>query len=204
MILGPDTTWLGLAKGLGVTVAVEAVDGKPQPARTTASPRIAAVLTGQWYCRAPLRPRRGGGTGRRVGLKNRCPQGRSGSTPDLGTTGRFSGFVFGIGLFGSLKRLHFRLLPERHVRLCLPTYCLAVSAGPRICLPGRAWPLRGAAAARGRRCFASSSGSSAPEASRASPWERGRSASATRSRGAGRGSGSAGGPPPGGWRAAAR
>src|SRR4030081_3623051 len=57
----------------------------PHEARIMDRPNSAAVRIAQWYCRAPLRLRRGGGTGRRVGLKNRCPQGRAGSTPALGT-----------------------------------------------------------------------------------------------------------------------
>src|ERR1700680_3352632 len=76
---------MGVPEAFAVPGPVDAAEGPPQPARIRARPRIAAVRTGQWYCRAPLRLRRGGGTGRRVGLKNRCPQGRSGSTPDLGT-----------------------------------------------------------------------------------------------------------------------
>src|SRR6266545_2152004 len=61
----------------------------------------------------PSGPRRGGGTGRRVGLKNRCPQGRAGSTPALGTrlpstvwADRYvwrqkRGIIASIGIFGS-------------------------------------------------------------------------------------------------------
>src|SRR5258708_36521277 len=45
---------------------------------------MGARRTPQWYGRgSPVR--RGGGTGRRVGLKNRCPQGRASSTLALGT-----------------------------------------------------------------------------------------------------------------------
>src|SRR5690348_10443146 len=70
--------------------AAEGVTFGPQPATSTSRARASARRTGQWYGRCPLEygfwARRGGGTGRRVGLKNRCPQGRAGSTPALGTT----------------------------------------------------------------------------------------------------------------------
>src|ERR1700693_2862559 len=85
VILGADAR----CGGVLVVPATGVVEGRapvsPHALKSMQRPRIAAIRIGQWYCRAPLRPRRGGGTGRRVGLKNRCPQGRSGSTPDLGT-----------------------------------------------------------------------------------------------------------------------
>src|SRR5438132_1687694 len=57
----------------------------PQAVKIEIRTAAIVVRTGQWYGRGPLAQRRGGGTGRRVGLKNRCPQGRAGSTPALGT-----------------------------------------------------------------------------------------------------------------------
>ena len=68
----------------GLTDALGEIAG-PQAARIESSSRARPVRTGQWYGRGPSVVRRGGGTGRRVGLKNRCPQGRAGSTPALGT-----------------------------------------------------------------------------------------------------------------------
>src|SRR5438128_3624260 len=68
------------------SLAALGVSSAPQ-ADSIASTRTARpIRIGQWYGRSPSRVRRGGGTGRRVGLKNRCPQGRAGSTPARGTT----------------------------------------------------------------------------------------------------------------------
>src|SRR5213594_3943072 len=77
----------------GVTAADGSIEG-PQAPRIEIRMAANVRRTGQWYGREPSdersRSRRGGGTGRRVGLKNRCPQGRAGSTPALGTTPRFN------------------------------------------------------------------------------------------------------------------
>src|SRR5438874_3063830 len=69
----------------GVIAALGASTG-PQAVRIEITSRARPARTGQWYGRGRPEVRRGGGTGRRVGLKNRCPQGRPGSTPGLGTT----------------------------------------------------------------------------------------------------------------------
>src|SRR3989454_3962500 len=69
----------------GVTAALGASSG-PQAVRIEITRTARPTRTGQWYGRGRPEVRRGGGTGRRVGLKNRCPQGRAGSTPALGTT----------------------------------------------------------------------------------------------------------------------
>src|SRR2546428_10188379 len=69
----------------GVTAALGVSSG-PQAVRIEITSRARPARTGQWYGRGRPDVRRGGGTGRRVGLKNRCPQGRAGSTPALGTT----------------------------------------------------------------------------------------------------------------------
>src|SRR6266550_7329397 len=80
---GPEA--LAAPVPLGVTDAVWASCG-PQAVRIEIASSTSPARTGQWYGRDPSGVRRGGGTGRRVGLKNRCPQGRPGSTPGLGTT----------------------------------------------------------------------------------------------------------------------
>src|SRR5438270_5062450 len=69
----------------GVTAALGVRFG-PQAVRIEITRTARPTRTGQWYGRGRPEVRRGGGTGRRVGLKNRCPQGRPGSTPGLGTT----------------------------------------------------------------------------------------------------------------------
>src|SRR2546430_11791975 len=80
---GPEALAAPVAPG--VTDAVWASCG-PQAVRIEITSSASPARTGQWYGRDPSGVRRGGGTGRRVGLKNRCPQGRAGSTPALGTT----------------------------------------------------------------------------------------------------------------------
>src|SRR5438067_12513873 len=79
---GPEALAAPVAPG--VTDAVWASCG-PQAVRIEITSSASPARTGQWYGRDPSGVRRGGGTGRRVGLKNRCPQGRAGSTPALGT-----------------------------------------------------------------------------------------------------------------------
>src|SRR5207248_5478756 len=81
-ILGAEAT-----PGPGAFELTEALGASEGPQAVKIEIRTAAIVvrTGQWYGRGPLAQRRGGGTGRRVGLKNRCPQGRAGSTPALGT-----------------------------------------------------------------------------------------------------------------------
>src|SRR5579859_2140039 len=80
-ILGAEAVLPGLD---GLTAALGARAG-PQAVRSTIKQRIGVRRTVQWYGRCSPE-RRGGGTGRRVGLKNRCPQGRASSTLALGTT----------------------------------------------------------------------------------------------------------------------
>src|SRR6267378_4428127 len=82
-IRGPEA--LAAPVSPGVTAALGASSG-PQAVRIEITRTARPTRTGQWYGRGRPEVRRGGGTGRRVGLKNRCPQGRAGSTPALGTT----------------------------------------------------------------------------------------------------------------------
>lgn len=80
---GAEALLPATASGLTADVGVRA---GPHAASARMRKRIGATRTAQWYGRDSSTGRRGGGTGRRVGLKNRCPQGRAGSTPALGTS----------------------------------------------------------------------------------------------------------------------
>src|SRR2546422_9848889 len=69
----------------GVTAALGVSCG-PQAVRIEITRTARPARPGQWYGRGRPEVGRGGGTGRRAGLKHRCPRGSAGSAHALGTT----------------------------------------------------------------------------------------------------------------------